>query len=159
MPSIARNATDVAFRVGLLIKGLDALFEVFGGVLLAQPSKVARYVSALTQHDVFRHHQVLAGNLDHLSQTIATHASLGEAAYLLVHGLAKVILIVAALRNKKWGFQGLILVLSIFMAIEFVRSITAREIFTGAFGLFDLVVVALVAKEYRFRYGPQVARQ
>lgn len=153
MPSINR-ATDILFRVGLVMKGVDSVFEVIGGALFLFPMKLARYLAVLSQHEVYRHHQVLAGRIDRLADTIQLHTHLGEAAYLIVHGLAKVVLIVAIFRGRRWGYVGLIAVLGCYTAIELVRAVTTREIVTGVLGLFDAFVVALIAKEYRAHYGP-----
>jgi uncharacterized membrane protein len=147
-----KKTTDLIFRLSLIAKGADSVMEVIGGLLLIRPTRIARYLSVLSQHEVYRGHAALSGRLDHLAQTITVHASLGEAIYLLVHGLAKVILIAAIFQNKRWGYVGLIGVLSIFTLVELTRAITAHEIVTGALGLFDLVIVILIYKEYRVRF-------
>ena len=148
------KTTDFLFRVGLIAKGLDSLFEVIGGILHCVPTKLARYIYVFSEHEAFRHHHALAGKLDNLADSIEVHASIGEAMYLLIHGLAKVILILAIFRNKRWGYSGFVVVLSIFTSIEIVRAITAREIVTGLLGVFDMAVVVLIFKEYRARFGP-----
>jgi uncharacterized membrane protein len=144
---------DLVFRLGLLLKGADSLLEVLGGLLLTQPIKIARYLSILSQHEAYKQHQILAGHLEKINETITTHTSLWQAAYLMAHGVAKVVLIVAIVRNRKWGYIGLIGVLSLFTLIEMVRALTAREIFTGAFGVLDLLVAALIYSEYRDRFS------
>ncbi len=136
----------------MIFKGIDSLFEVAGGILLLSPTKIARYAAVITQHEVFRHHQALAGRLDNLADTVSMRASVGEAAYLMVHGGAKVILIAAIVAGKRWGYTGFIAVLSLFTCVELVRAVTAREVVTGVFGLFDMIVVVLIYKEYKQRF-------
>jgi len=116
------------------------------------PGRLARFVLVLAQHEAFRHHQALAGRLDNLAQNIEIRTSVGEASYLFLHGLAKVIFISAIFLDKKWGYTCLIVVMSIFSALEVGQAIRAHEIFTGAFGLFDLVLVALIYKELKTRF-------
>lgn len=157
MQKSTHHTADFLFRVGLIIKGVDSGFEVIGGVLLMMPMKVARFLAVLSHHEVYRHHDVLAGRIDHLSDTIVTHSSVGEAAYLMVHGVAKVMLIYAIFHDRKWGYKGLIAVLSLFATIELIRAFTAREVMTGVLSLFDVVMVVLILKEYRIRFGPRVA--
>ena len=147
------KATDFLFRTGLVVKGVDSLFEVIGGVLLTMPTKLARYILVLSQHELDRHHEVLAGRLDKLADDVTVHVHLASALYLLVHGLAKVILISAIFFRKRWGYIGFIGVLSLFTAIEMTRAITAHEIVTGVLGLFDVAVVLLILKEYRIQFG------
>ncbi len=149
---------DFIFRLSIIAKGVDAVFEIVGGLLLTRPTRIARYLSVLSQHEVYRHHEVLSGHLSHLAQTVSLHASLGEAVYLFIHGLAKVILITAIFQNKRWGYVGLLGVLTLFTLIELTRSVIAHEIVTGLLGLFDLIIVILIYKEYKTRFvKPQPA--
>lgn len=143
---------DLIFRLGIIAKGVDAVFEMIGGLLLTRPTRIARYLSVLSQHEIYRHHEVLSGRLDHLAQTVSVHASLGAAVYLFVHGLAKVVLITAIFLNKRWGYVGLIGVLALFTLIELTRSVIAHELVTGLLGIFDLVLVILIYKEYQTRF-------
>ena len=101
---------------------------------------------------------VLAGKLDRIADTISMRANPTEAVYLMVHGLSKVILISAIVAGKRWGYTGLIVVLSLFTCVEVVQAIIAAEPVTGIFGLFDLFVVAIIAKEYRERFPKPASR-
>ena len=152
------RTAETIFKVGLIIKGVDSLFEVLGGLLLTMPTKLARVLLVLAHHELYRHHDVLAGKLDRLADEVTVQVHLGSALYLLVHGLAKVILIAAVFKGKQWGYLGLIGVLSIFSAIEMVRVVTAQEYVTGVLGLFDIAVVVLMVKEYRQRFGANAVR-
>ena len=149
---LATKTTDLLFRIGLLVKGVDAVFEVIGGILITTPTKLARYILVLSQHELYRHHQVLSGRLDRLAETVAVHAHLGAAVYLIAHGAAKVILIAAIVRGQRWGYAGLMGVLSIFTLIEVTRAVAAQEVVTGALGLFDALVVVVIYKEYKQRF-------
>ena len=150
------KATDLLFDIGMFVKGVDSAFEVIGGIILTMPTKLSRYILVISQHEAFRHHLALAGKLDRLAESVSMHPSLGEAIYLMVHGLAKVILILAIIRQKKWGYTGFIAVLSLFTLIELGRAVSAHEVVTGVLGVFDLFVVALIYKEYRARFGADV---
>ena len=150
MPS---KATDSLFRIGLIVKGVDALFEVVGGALFAMPGRLARWILVLSQLEVYRHHDALAGRLDNLADRIHNHASIGQAVYLIVHGAAKVILVSAIFKEKKWGYQGLIGVLSIFGLIEFGQALVKGEVVVALLGVFDAALVYLIAKEYRAKFG------
>jgi uncharacterized membrane protein len=147
-----KNTTEILFRLGLLGKGVDSVFEIIGGIILTMPNKLARWVTLLSQHEVYRHHNALAGRLDNLAATVGEKASMLEAVYLMVHGAAKVALILAIIARKRWGYTGLIGVLSLFTTLELGRAITAREVVTGLLGAIDLAVIVIIYKEYRQRY-------
>ena len=149
---MTNKSTDILFRIGLLVKGVDAVFEVVGGILLTMPTKLARYLLVLSQHELYRHHQVLSGRLDRLADTVQAHPHLGAAVYLIAHGAAKIILIAAIVRGKRWGYTGLMGVLSLFTLLEAGRAIADHEVLTGLLALFDAVVVVLTYKEYKARF-------
>lgn len=146
--SCARTNLNFLFRLGLIVKAVDSLFEVAGGIILVTPMRLARYILVLSQHEAFRHHEALAGRLDRLATGVTMHPSMAEAVYLIVHGLTKVILILAIARGLRWGYVGFMAILSLFAAIELVRACTAREVVTGALGLFDVGVVFVIWREY-----------
>jgi len=150
--SVGRT-TDDLFKFGLVVKGVDSIFEVIGGIMLTMPTKIARYLAVLSQHELYRHHEVLSGRIDKLADTITVHAHIGAAIYLMVHGLSKLILILAIMKGKRWGYVGLIVVLSIFTGIEMWQGVFKHEWVTGVLGIFDLVVVLLILKEYRAKFG------
>jgi len=149
---LRKRATDLIFDVGLAIKGIDAMFEVIGGILLTMPVRLARYILVLSQHELYRHHEVLSGRLDRLAATVTVHAHLYAALYLIVHGGAKVILILAIVKGKRWGYVGLMAVLSAFVLFEAVRALSALEVLTGALALFDVLVVIVIWKEYKTKF-------
>jgi len=146
-----------AFRLGMIVKGVDSVFEVIGGLILTTPTKLARYLLVLSQHEAYRHHPVLAGRIDHLAQTVTMHPSIGEAVYLVVHGLAKIVLIVAIIRGLRWGYVGFMAILGLFAAIEVARAFTAGEVVTGCLGLFDLALVVLIYREFRAKFSNSAA--
>ena len=138
-------------RIGLILKGVDALFEIVGGALLFYPRDFNRWVSLIFQHDLIRRHadpQTVANIQDHAAKAIYG-ASIGSALYLIAHGLMKIIFIAAVMKEKKWGYVGLIAVLIIFTGVELWRSIADQGVAMFFFGLFDAYLAYLVWHEYR----------
>jgi uncharacterized membrane protein len=61
-----RDLLDQAFEVGIILKGLDGVLEVAGGLLLlvVSPATIARVVTSLTQHELSEDpHDFLATHL------------------------------------------------------------------------------------------------
>jgi len=148
--------TAFLFRWSLILKGLDALLEIVGGVLLLMPVTVNRTIQFLLDHELVaqaRHHTT--AHLEHAAALALLHATTLGAFYLIVHGAAKVALIVAIFREKKWGYIGLFAVLSLFGVLELGRGIVTGHLFDYAFAAFDLFIVYLIAKEYRIHFLPR----
>jgi len=53
-----RDLLDQTFEVGIILKGLDGLLEVIGGLLLlvVSPATIDRLVTSLTQHELSEGH-------------------------------------------------------------------------------------------------------
>lgn len=143
---------EILFRVGVVLKGLDALVEIAGGIALwtVTPAFIVRVVHLLTQDEISEDPHDLVANF---LRRIAAHFSLaGEhfiAIYLLAHGVIKVGIVIALLRDKLWAYPAAIAVFGGFIAYQLYRFT-----FTGSFGLialsvFDMLVIWLVWLEYR----------
>jgi uncharacterized membrane protein len=151
-----KTKTTIIFDIGLLLKLIDSLFEVIGGFLLLSPVKVSGYLELLSQHSK---HDFISRNLDKLASSVH-QATIVMAAYLIVHGMAKAILIGGALKRKTWGYIGLMIVLAIFSIMEVTRYFETQKIGILIFGLFDGALVGLIAHEYQARYkqNPETAK-
>ncbi len=147
------STVDILFRASLILKGLDALLEALGGILLLMPFELDRTISFLLQHELYAEvrHPTTA-HIEHAAAVALQNATLVGAIYLIIHGLAKVILIAAVFKEKKWGFVGLVGVLSVFALVELFRFATTHSVLVLALALFDAFIVYLIAKEYRIRY-------
>ena len=61
-----RDLLDQTFEVGIILKGLDGMLEVIGGLLLlvVSPATIDRIVTSLTQHELSEDpHDFLATHL------------------------------------------------------------------------------------------------
>ena len=143
-----KTNTTVLFDIGLIVKGIDSLLEVTGGILLLSPIKVSGYIEVLSEHSK---HDFVSRTLEKLATGVHA-ATIATAVYLMVHGLAKAILIVAALKRKTWGYLGLMAVLTIFSIAELARYFETQRIVLLVFSLFDAALVVLIAHEYQSRY-------
>jgi uncharacterized membrane protein len=75
-----------------------------------------------------------------------------------VHGIVKVVLVLALLRNKLWAYPWLIGVLLIFIGYQVYRIDLSPTLGLIALTGFDVVIVALTWREYQrqrvYRIGP-----
>src|SRR5260370_25203452 len=89
---------DRAFAVGIILKGLDGILEVLGGVLLlvVSPSTIDQLSRALTQHELSEDpHDFLATHLFHAAGSLTGSSLEFGAAYLLLHSVVNVLLVAA----------------------------------------------------------------
>jgi uncharacterized membrane protein len=147
------DITDRAFRVSLYLKGLDGILETLGGILLllVKPSQIDHLARWLTQGELSQDPNDFIAS--HILKTAhhLTGASLAfGAAYLLSHGLIKIVLVVEVLRNHFWAYIALITVTALFVVYQVYRM-TAVEFSISLLLLtiLDLIIIYLTHKEYR----------
>ena len=151
------------FEIGMVLKGLDGVLEVAGGILLlvVSPQAIAHLVHALTAHELSEDpHDLIARYLLHSTGHLTTSSTLFGAIYLLSHGAAKVVLVGLVLRDKLWAYPWMIALLLAFIGYQLYR-ITAVRFSVGltALTVFDIALVWLTWREYQTkRASPPLAR-
>jgi uncharacterized membrane protein len=152
-------ALDKTFKIGLVLKGLDGVLEVAGGILLLflAPHAIEHVVRALTAHELSEDpHDLVARYLLHTASHLNHGTTLFGAFYLLSHGVAKIVLVALVLKDKLWAYPWLIALLLAFIAYQ-LYQITAVHFSAGltALTIFDAALVWLTWREYRAKRARQ----
>jgi uncharacterized membrane protein len=148
----AKDLLDRTFEIGIILKGLDGILELVGGFLLLviSPAGINRMVSSLTQHELSENpNDFVATHLLRLSHGLTGSAVGFAAAYLLLHGIVKVILVAALLRNKLWAYPWMIAFLLAFIVYQLYRIVLHPTLGLTALTIFDVAVTWLTWREYR----------
>jgi uncharacterized membrane protein len=146
-------ALDTTFKIGLVLKGLDGILEVAGGVLLLflSPHAIQHLVRVLTAHELSEDpRDLIARHLLHSTAHLSTGITIFGAVYLLSHGVAKIVLVGLVMRDKLWAYPWLIALLLAFIVYQLYR-ITAVHFSIGLtlLTVFDAFLVWLTWREYR----------
>ncbi len=154
----AGDRLDQAFLAGIVLKGLDGLLEVVGGLVLlvVSPALINQLAQAVTQHELSEDpHDFIATHLLHAAGTLSGSSVRFGAIYLLSHGLVKIVLVAALLRNQVWAYPWMIAFLLLFAAYQVYRIALRFSIGLFLLTLFDLAVAWLTYREYlRHRARP-----
>jgi uncharacterized membrane protein len=148
----SKDPLDRTFEVGILMKGLDGVLEIMGAALLlaVSPATINRITGALTQHELSEDpHDVIATHLLRISHGLTGSAVGFAAAYLLLHGIVKVVLVLALLRNKLWAYPWMIAFLVAFIGYQLYRIALEFSLGLAVLTIFDAVIVWLTGREYR----------
>lgn len=149
---------DRVFAIGLILKGLDGVLELIGGVLLllVTPEQIGDLVQVLTQHELREDpHDLIANALVHFAGTLDVSATLFGAIYLLVHGAVKVALVAAVLRGHLWAYPWLIGFLVLFIGYQVFDMMVHFTWGMLVLTLFDAFIVVLTVREYRIHRARQ----
>lgn len=147
-----RTTTDKLFAIALVLKAIDALGEVAGGLwlLLIDPQWLQGRVAALVAPELREDpRDVLAVHVLHWATHLKQHAMLFAAVYLLSHGVAKLVVLVEIVRGRLWAYPGLIALTALFAAYQLYHmAVTGLSAGYLALTLFDLLIIALTTVEY-----------
>jgi len=143
---------DRLFEIGIIGKGLDGAAELLGGLLLlwATPDRIRHLAVVLTQGELSEDpHDLIATRILHSADGVTGGAVRFGAIYLLAHGAVKVGLVIALLLDKFWAYPWMIGFLSLFIGYQLYRIALHPSAGLIALTIFDALVLALTAGEYR----------
>ena len=147
-----KDSLDRLFEIGIILKGVDGVAELVGGLLLlfVTPADIHHLAAVLTQGELSEDpNDVVARYLLHTANGLTGNAVIFGAVYLLVHGAVKVVLVVALLLNKLWAYPSMIIVLLIFIGYQLYRIALDPSAGLIALTVFDALIVVLTWREYR----------
>jgi len=147
-----RAVLHESFRVSIMLKGLHALVETVGGVVLLKvsPQTLNRVVMAILTQDFSQDpHDFVARHLHRMFERLADGGSHFASWYLLTHGGVKLCLVLALLWNKLWAYPLMIVMLAAFIGYQMYRFTLTHSPAMIVLTVFDLVVAVLTWIEYR----------
>ncbi|HVC45768.1 MAG TPA: DUF2127 domain-containing protein [Terracidiphilus sp.] len=143
---------ELLFRVSVLLKGFDGALEIVGGIALwvVSPGLIVRVVGFLTQDEIAEDpHDIVANYLRHASGHFSLLSEHFMAIYLFGHGLVKIIVIVALLKNKLWAYPVAISVFGGFVVYQVYRFALTGGVGLMVLTVIDLIVIWFIWQEYR----------
>ncbi len=142
---------DKVFEVSILLKGLDGLLEFVGGFILIfiSPAAINSIVKSLTQNALSENpHDYIANHILAYSHHLSSSAVTFGAIYLLAHGIVKIILVTAILKEKLWSYPWMMAFLVIFIVYQIYRLLISFTVGLTLLTLFDIFIVCLTYIEY-----------
>jgi len=139
------------FRIGILIKGIGAVLEVLSGILVWFTSKVVlvTFILNFFQNELSDDPKDFVANfIVNSAASLAVSSQYFFGAYLFLHGIIKIFLIIGLFNKKIWAYPISIIIFSIFIFYELYRFYFSHSIWILGFILFDILIVFLAGHEY-----------
>jgi uncharacterized membrane protein len=152
MKAVAEERIHRLFRLSVAAKGIHALIECLGGLALAfmTTGAIQGLVAALTQDELVEDpNDFVATRLLHLAQTFSVSSKNFYAFYLLSHGVVKLFLVAALLRDRVWAYPASLVVLGLFILYQVYRFTFTPSAGLVLLTIFDGIVMVLIWHEYR----------
>jgi uncharacterized membrane protein len=144
------NRIRWVFIISIIFKGSNGLLELVLGVLFLFTGAVSGLIMTLTQGELLEDpNDFIATHIQSLLPYVNAHAQMFAAAYFLIHGLVKIVLVWALLKNKLWAYPTSLAVLIVFLAYQIVRYVETQSIMLALLSIFDVFVIWLIWYEYR----------
>ncbi len=108
MTSVTDKRIHAAFEIGVVLKGVNGLAELAGGVILFFTSvdAIRTIVTWLVHSELIEDpHDRVASYLMHAAQGVSVGGKAFAAFYLVSHGVVKLILVAGLLRSRPWGLS------------------------------------------------------
>lgn len=150
--AVRRAVLHESFRVGIMLKGLHALLETIGGIVLLKvsPQTWNRVLMWMVMQNFSQDpHDFVMRHLRQAFERLADGGNHFASWYLLSHGGVKLCLVIALLWNKLWAYPMMIVMLTAFVSYQMYRYHLTHSLAMAVLTVFDLIVIVLTALEYR----------
>jgi uncharacterized membrane protein len=153
-----------AFEVSLVLKGIFAILEILGGVLVYFVTQefLLKLILAFTKQEFIEDpDDTLARYLIQFAQDFSVNSRLFVSFYLLSHGIVKLFLIVGLMRRRLSYYPAAILVFTLFIVYQLYRFSFTHSVWLLLITLLDAVVIWLTWHEYKLirRDNDRISRQ
>ena len=139
------------FEASILAKGALAMLEIIAGafVFFLHPNFLPALADRLTRNELAQDaDDFIANSLLHIANGLTINGKYFIAIYLASHGIIKLGLIIALLKNKLWAYPLSFAVFSFFGIYQMYRYYFTHSTWLVLFTVLDILVIILVVHEY-----------
>lgn len=141
------------YKVGVAIKGFDGLVELVVGILLLVAPQVLRAALQAVSGEALEHHgrfmAYVAENVAHIDADLSRSGLLFVAIFLISHGVVKLVLVYALLKEIVWAYPYALAVLTGFFVYQVYVFAVHPTVSMAIFSLLDAVIIWLVWGEWQ----------
>lgn len=151
MKALEHRLTHMLFVIGMALKGVFGVLDVVAGFVFFSTTAVTDLIFFLAEHELGEDPlDIVATKLVDVLPYLSVSTELFIAWYFLIHGILNLILVVSVLRKKLWAYPAYMTVLVLFCAYQLFRFTHTHSLTLLFVTFFDVVMVALIWKEYRY---------
>lgn len=146
------HVLDLAFLIGVALKGLDGLGELVLGfpLLFLSHAQIASLAHSVTAEELTEDPHDLLANLLLKGAAHAGHgALLFVGLYLLLHGVVKLAIVVALIWGKERLYPWAIVALAVFAVFQVVEFVLHPSVSVALLTVLDIVIIVLTWREWR----------
>ncbi len=140
------------FWIGIFLKGADGILEVVGGFVLLSIGRgtITHIMYILLQPEFAEDpNDWLATHLLSWALHLSVGMKLFATVYLLVHGIVKLVIVVAIWLNQLWAYWLAGIVFSLFVVYQLGHFAYSHSLAMLVLTVVDLIIIALLPPEHQ----------
>jgi len=141
------------FRISLILKAIDSVIEIAGGVVLylIPSGAIVALANWLTHAELLEDpRDFLANMVMHSAQVLSVSQKAAAAIYLISHGAIKLFLVIMVLRDRAaWAYPAFMIALVLLIAYQSYQIALAFSLWLAVLTVFDAAVLVLTWHEYK----------
>lgn len=141
-----------SFEISILIKAIDSILEILGGISLIflSPVRLNKIIVILTQHELSEDpRDIIANSMIKLGSRFTINTQYFGVLYLISHGLIKLILIILLWKKKIWAYPLTIISLILFILYQIYKYTLHPSNILIILTIFDIIMIFLTFIEYK----------
>jgi uncharacterized membrane protein len=141
------------FGVAIAVKAFDAVLELVAGyVLIFRPGWIGPAAAAWSSSMLIEHPALpLAAAVTRWGEGLTLDTEHFASTYLIAHGAAKLLVAWGLFKEKPWSFPTGLAVFGLLVLFQLHRYVQTHSITVATLIAFDLIVIGLIAREWRYR--------
>jgi len=146
------NVIHKSFEIGILLKGIDGVLEILGGIILIflNPVRLNKLTVLLTQHQLWEDPKdIIISFMIKLSSNFSVSTQYFAIFYLISHGIIKFILVILLWKKKTWAYPLTIVSLILFIIYQIYRYTIHHSLWLITLTIFDIIMIFLTFIEYK----------
>ena len=139
------------FEISIVIKGLNALADLVGGLIIWFTSKVVLVTFLLNffQNDLSDNPKdYIANFIVNSAEYLAVSSQYLLGGYLLIHGIVKIFLLICLYKKKLWAYPTSLIIFSLLIFYESYTLYFNYSIWVLIVIVLDIILVLLTGHEY-----------
>ena len=152
----------LVFYWSLILKAIDSVFEMAGGVVLylIPSGLIVAIANWMTRAELLEDpRDFLANMIMHSAHALSVPQKTAAALYLLSHGAIKLFLVIMVLRDKDWAYPAFMIALALLIAYQTYQITLTLSLWMIVLTVFDAVVLVLTWHEYKLHKRVKRAKQ
>ena len=149
----SKTLLDRAYFVGVAVKGFDGLIELLAGLTLLFAPSLAHSVLQHVLHESQHHHglvaQWLTRYVGQLDAELAKSGLVVVIAFLLTHGIVKLVLVYCLLKEILWAYPYALVILGAFLIYQAYILVRNPTLGIAFLVVLDAIIIGLVWREYK----------